>query len=72
MMNDLGKSLVVIGVVIALVGVVLMLAGRVPWLGRLPGDMYVQRGNWSFYFPVVTSLVLSVLLTLLFWLFGRR
>jgi membrane protein implicated in regulation of membrane protease activity len=72
MMNDLGKSLVVIGVVIALVGVVLMLAGRVPWLGRLPGDIYVQRGNWSFYFPVVTSLVLSVLLTLLFWLFGRR
>jgi hypothetical protein len=71
-MNDLGKSLVVIGLVIALVGVVLMLAGRVPWLGRLPGDIYVQRGNWSFYFPVVTSLVLSVLLTLLFWLFGRR
>ncbi len=71
-MNDLGKPLVVIGLVIALVGVVLMLAGRVPWLGRLPGDIYVQRGNWSFYFPVVTSLVLSVLLTLLFWLFGRR
>jgi hypothetical protein len=71
-MNDLGKSLVVIGLVIALVGVVVMLAGRVPWLGRLPGDIYVQRGNWSFYFPVVTSLVLSVLLTLLFWLFGRR
>jgi membrane protein implicated in regulation of membrane protease activity len=72
MMNDVGKSLIVIGLVIALAGVVLMLAGRAPWLGRLPGDIYVQRGNWSFYFPVVTSLVLSVLLTLLFWLFGRR
>ena len=72
MVNDLGKSLVVIGLVIALVGVVVMLAGRVPWLGRLPGDIYVQRGNWSFYFPVVTSLVVSVLPTLLFWLFGRR
>ena len=71
-MNDLGKSLVVIGLLIAVVGVVLMLAGRVPWLGRLPGDVFVQRGNWSFYFPVMTSLVLSVLLTLLFWLFGRR
>jgi hypothetical protein len=47
-MNDLGKSLVVMGLVVALVGVVLMLAGRVPWLGRLPGDIYVQRGNWSF------------------------
>jgi hypothetical protein len=71
-MNDLGKSLVVIGLLIVLVGVVVMLAGRVPWLGRLPGDIYIQRGNWSFYFPVVTSLVVSVLLTLLFWLFGRR
>jgi hypothetical protein len=71
-MNDLGKSLVVIGLLIAVIGVVVMLAGRVPWLGRLPGDIYVQRGNWSFYFPVVTSLVVSVLLTLLFWLFGRR
>ena len=71
-MHDLGKSLIVVGVLIVVVGVVLMLAGRVPWLGRLPGDIYIQRGNWSFYFPVVTSLVVSVLLTLLFWLFGRR
>jgi hypothetical protein len=71
-MNELGKTLVVMGVVVALVGVVLMLAGRVPWLGRLPGDIYVERGNWSFYFPLMTSIVISVLLTALFWLFGRR
>jgi hypothetical protein len=71
-MSGLGRSLIVVGVLIALVGAILMLAGRVPWLGRLPGDIYIQRGNWSFYFPVVTSLVVSVLLTLLFWLFGRR
>jgi hypothetical protein len=44
----------------------------VPWLGRLPGDVYIQRGNWSFYFPVVTCLVISIVLTLLFTLFGRR
>jgi hypothetical protein len=71
-MNDLGKMLLVMGLVVALVGVVLMLAGRVPWLGRLPGDIYVERGNWSFYFPLMTSIVVSMLLTLLFWLFGRR
>jgi len=71
-MNDLGKMLLVMGLVVALVGVVLMLAGRVPWLGRLPGDIYVERGNWFFYFPLMTSIVVSVLLTLLFWLFGRR
>jgi hypothetical protein len=70
--HDIGKTLVIIGLVIAVAGVVLMLVGRVPWLGRLPGDIYVQRSNWSFYFPIATSIVLSVLLTLLFWLFGRR
>lgn len=71
-MNDLGKMLLVMGLVVALVGVVFILVGRVPWLGRLPGDIYVQRGNWSFYFPLMTSIVVSVLLTLFFWLFGRR
>ena len=71
-MGDLGKTLIVIGLVIVAVGGVLLVAGRVPWLGRLPGDIYIQRGNFSFYFPVVTSLIVSVLLTLLFWLFSRR
>jgi Protein of unknown function (DUF2905) len=71
-MNDLGRTLVVMGLVVALVGVLLMVAGRVPGLGRLPGDIYIQRGNWSFYFPLMTSIVISVLLTVVFWLFGRR
>jgi hypothetical protein len=70
--QDLGRMLVVLGVVIALVGVVLMLAGRIPGLGRLPGDISVQRGNWTFYFPLGTSIVLSLLLTLVLWLIGRR
>jgi hypothetical protein len=70
--QDIGKVLVVLGLVIALAGVVLLLAGRVPWIGRLPGDIHVERGNWTFYFPLGTSIVLSVILTLLFWLFGRR
>jgi hypothetical protein len=70
--QDLGRMLVVLGVLLALVGVVLMLAERVPWLGRLPGDIHVQRGHWTFYFPLATSLVLSVALTLLLWFLGRR
>ncbi|HEV8616786.1 MAG TPA: DUF2905 domain-containing protein [Methylomirabilota bacterium] len=71
-MHDVGRGLLVLGVVIALAGLVIIVVGRVPWLGRLPGDIHIQRGNWSFYFPLATSLVVSVLLTLLFWLFGRR
>ncbi len=71
-MNDLGRLLIVMGVVIALVGVAIVMAGRVPWLGRLPGDIHVERGNWSFHFPIMTSLLLSVVLTLIFYLIGRR
>ena len=70
--SDLGRMLIVMGVVIAVVGVVLLLAGRVSGIGRLPGDIYVERGNWSFYFPLGTSIVLSLLLTLVLWILGRR
>jgi membrane protein implicated in regulation of membrane protease activity len=71
-MGDLGKLLVVFGVLLVLAGLVLMLVGRVPWLGRLPGDIYVQRGNWTFYFPLATSIIVSVVLSLLLYLFWRR
>jgi len=63
-----GKALVVIGLLVAGLGVVMMLG--VP-LFRLPGDFYVKRDNFTFYFPLTTSIVLSVLLTLLFTLFRR-
>jgi hypothetical protein len=71
-MGEIGKLLVVLGLLIAAAGVVLLLAGRVPWLGRLPGDFHVQRGNWTFYFPLATSLLLSVVLSIVLWLFSRR
>jgi hypothetical protein len=71
-MADLGRVLIVLGVVVAVVGVVLVLFGRVPWIGRLPGDIHVQRGNWTFYFPLGTSILVSILLTLVLWLVGRR
>ena len=71
-MNDLGKLLVVMGIVITLVGVLMLVGGRLGWLGRLPGDIHVERGNWSFHFPIVTSLLLSLVLTLIFYLVGRR
>ena len=67
-----GKLLILGGLVLAGAGVVLLTAGRIPLLGRLPGDIYVQRGNFTFYFPLVTSIVLSVLLTLVLNLLARR
>jgi len=71
-MSEIGKLLIVFGVLIAVVGVVIVLAGRLPWIGRLPGDIYVRRGNFTFYFPLATSILVSIVLTLIFWLFGRR
>lgn len=71
-MSDLGRMLIVMGIVIAVVGVVLLLAGRGSGVGRLPGDIYLERGHWTFYFPLGTSIVLSLLLTLVLWLIGRR
>ena len=69
-MNELGKVLVVVGIVLVAVGVLLW-AGFGKWLGHLPGDMHYSRGNSSFHFPIVTCLVISAILSLLFWLFRR-
>jgi len=64
--------LIIFGVVLALVGGLLLLVGKIPFLGRLTGDIVLRRGNWSFYFPLTTSILISIVLTLLFSLFGRR
>lgn len=71
MTGELGRWLLVTGLVVAAVGLVLVFADRLPWLGRLPGDIRVERGNWRFYFPIATSLLISVVLTLLLNLFRR-
>lgn len=71
-MQDLGRFLVVLGAIALLAGVVLMLAPRIPWLGRLPGDIVINRGPVSVYFPLATSIVISIVLTVILNLFWRR
>jgi hypothetical protein len=70
--QQIGKALMVAGAVIVLIGAVLFLSGRIPWAGRLPGDILIERKNFTFYFPLATSILISILLTILFWFFGRR
>ena len=71
MMRELGKFIVIIGVITTLVGLV-MWAGLTPkWLGRLPGDIRIERGHSVFYFPIVTCIILSILLSLLLSIFRR-
>lgn len=64
-MGELGKWLILFGVLLAIVGGAIMLIGKVPWLGRLPGDIVIQRDNFSCFFPLATSIVLSIVLTVL-------
>ena len=71
MSSELGKFLLIIGLVLALVGGLLWSGIGKDWLGRLPGDIHYTKGNFSFHFPVVTCLILSLLLTLLLWLFRK-
>jgi hypothetical protein len=70
-MNDLGKFLVVAGIVMTLAGALLWSGFGRGWVGRLPGDVHYSRGNFSFYFPIVTCVLLSALLSFILWLLRK-
>ncbi|HXR05318.1 MAG TPA: DUF2905 domain-containing protein [Verrucomicrobiae bacterium] len=70
-MNELGKFLVIAGLLLVAVGVLLWSGVGKGWLGRLPGDINYSKGDFSFHFPIVTCLILSVLLTIILWLFRK-
>jgi hypothetical protein len=71
-MQELGKTLIVFGVILLGVGLVLTLANKIPFVGRLPGDILVQKKNFTFYFPITTSILISIILSLIFWLWPKR
>jgi hypothetical protein len=70
-MSELGRLLMIIGAILVVVGVVLWLSPKIPWLGRLPGDIVIKRENFSFYFPLGTSILISLILTLVLYLFRK-
>lgn len=70
-LSGLGKALIIAGIVIAAMGVLMVITPRVPWLGKLPGDIIIKKDNFQFYFPITTCIIISVLLTLLLYLFRR-
>jgi hypothetical protein len=70
-MRDFGKFLVTIGIVIVVVGLIFWSGFAPKWLGRLPGDIRIERGNSAFYFPIVTCIIISVVLSLLLSIFHR-
>ncbi len=70
--EQIGRLLLFVGIAFCAVGLLLMCSGKIPWVGRLPGDILIEKKNFTFYFPIATSILLSIVITLIFWLLGRR
>jgi hypothetical protein len=70
-MDDIGRLLIIFGVLIAIIGGVLLLVGRVPFLGRLPGDISFSQGGFTCFFPLATSIILSIVLTIVLNIIAR-
>jgi hypothetical protein len=71
-LNGVGKLLIGFGGLLIIIGAVLLLVGKIPWLGKLPGDIYIERRNITFFFPLTTSILVSVILSLVVYLLSRR
>ena len=71
-MTQLAKTLVITGAVLLIVGVALLVLPKIPYLGKLPGDIYVRRERFSFYFPLATCLMVSVIISFILWLFRSK
>ncbi|MEK6635709.1 MAG: DUF2905 domain-containing protein [Planctomycetota bacterium] len=67
-----GKILVVFGIIMIVVGGLFMFGSKIPFIGRLPGDITIQKKNFSFYFPITTSIIISIILSIIMWLLGRK
>lgn len=71
-MNEIGKFFILIGIVTIVIGLLLMMVGKIPFIGRLPGDIIIEKRNFVFYFPLGTSILLSIILSLIFYLLSKK
>lgn len=70
-MSELGKTMITLGLLLVLAGVMVTFGARLPWLGKLPGDIMIKKESFNLYMPLTTSLLVSLVLSLFFWLFRR-
>ncbi len=70
-MNGLGRPLIILGLMLVAAGLVLSLAPRIPWLGKLPGDITIKREHFSFYFPLATCILISAVVSFILWLIRK-
>jgi hypothetical protein len=71
-LSGIGKFLIIAGLIIAGIGGIVLLAGKIPWFGRLPGDFYYKGENFTFYFPLATSIIVSIILSIILILINRK
>ncbi|MCF6147121.1 MAG: DUF2905 domain-containing protein [Candidatus Kuenenia sp.] len=70
--GSFGKILIAIGVIMIIIGVLFLFGNKIPFLGRLPGDVAIQKKNFSFYFPITTCIIISIILSLIMWLLSKK
>ena len=71
MIEFFGKVLIFIGGILIFLGLIFSFAGKIPYLGRLPGDVYIKKENFTFYFPITTCILISIILSVIFYLISR-
>jgi uncharacterized protein HemY len=71
MFSYFGKNLIFFGVILILFGLIFSFAGKIPYLGKLPGDIYIKRENFTFYFPITTCVLISIIISIIFYLISR-
>ncbi|ODS32660.1 MAG: hypothetical protein SCARUB_02212 [Candidatus Scalindua rubra] len=69
---DFGKIFIFIGLLLVVIGFVFIVGNKIPFIGKLPGDIAVEKKNYSFYFPITTCIIISIILSFIFWLFSKR
>lgn len=70
-MPGIGKTFIIFGVVLVIVGLAFMFGDKIPYIGKLPGDIYIKKERFSFYFPITTSIIISIILTIIFSIFRK-
>jgi len=70
--QEIAKSIIILGVAVVCIGLLLLAAGKLPFIGKLPGDILIQKKDFTFYFPLTTSILASIVLSFIFWLWSRR
>ncbi len=65
MNGDIGRAFLILGLILVAAGLIISFAPRIPWLGKMPGDIYIRRENFTFYFPLATSIIISLLISFL-------